>query len=99
MHQMQSSRYPIGFSYEQSAGRWSRQCFLSDKSCIYRIMYTIVSAVLRQQRKSDVMTSFGHSARSTVYYQAGSPLPWRRIISHVAIMYILTTAGVPSQTL
>jgi hypothetical protein len=41
-----------------------------DKSS--RKMYTIFSAVLRQQRKSDVMTSFGHSARSAVYYQADS---------------------------
>jgi hypothetical protein len=38
------------------------------------IMYTIFSAVLRQQMKSDVMTSFGHSDRSAIYYQAGSPL-------------------------
>jgi hypothetical protein len=30
-------------------------------------MYTIFSAVLRQQRKGDVMTSFGLSARSAVY--------------------------------
>jgi hypothetical protein len=36
-------------------------------------MYTIFSAVLRQQRKSDVMTSLGSSARSAIYY-AGSPL-------------------------
>jgi hypothetical protein len=36
-------------------------------------MYTIFSAVLRQQRKSDVMTSFGHSAHSAVYNKAGSP--------------------------
>jgi hypothetical protein len=35
-------------------------------------MYTIVSAVLRQQKESDVMTSFGLSARSAVYYEAGS---------------------------
>jgi hypothetical protein len=35
-------------------------------------MYTIFSAVLRQQRKSDVMTSFGLTAHSAVYYQAGS---------------------------
>jgi hypothetical protein len=34
-----------------------------------RKMYTICSAVLRQQRKIDVMTYFGHTARSTVYYQ------------------------------
>jgi hypothetical protein len=30
--------------------------------------------VLRQQGKSDVMTYFGLSARSAVYYQAGLPL-------------------------
>jgi hypothetical protein len=35
-----------------------------------------LSAVLRQQRKSDVMTSFGLSARSAVYYKAGYPLHW-----------------------
>jgi hypothetical protein len=34
----------------------------------------IFSVVLRQQRKSDVMTSFGVSARSAVYYEAGSRL-------------------------
>jgi hypothetical protein len=44
----------------------------SRKSC--RKIYTIFYAVLRQQTKSDVMTSFGHSACSAVYYQAGSPL-------------------------
>jgi hypothetical protein len=37
-------------------GRRYRQCFLLDKSC--RKMYTIFSAVLRQQRKSDAMTYF-----------------------------------------
>jgi hypothetical protein len=37
--------------------------FFLEKSC--RKMYTIFSAVQRQQRKSDVMTSFG----LTVYYQ------------------------------
>jgi hypothetical protein len=37
-------------------------------------MYTIFSAVLHQQRKSDVMTHCGRSARSAVYYEAGSPL-------------------------
>jgi hypothetical protein len=36
-----------------------------EKSC--RKMYTIFSAVQRQQRKSDVMMYFGHSARSAVY--------------------------------
>jgi hypothetical protein len=39
-------------------GRY-RQCFLLDKSC--RKMYTIFSPVLRQQRKSDVMTHGPHT--------------------------------------
>jgi hypothetical protein len=56
MHQMQSSRYLIAFSYEKSAGRRYRQCFLLDKPC--KKNYTIFSAVLRQQRKSDIMTYF-----------------------------------------
>jgi hypothetical protein len=42
---------------------------------VEKCTYTIVSAVRRQQRKSDVMTYFGHSARSAVYYKAGSSLP------------------------
>jgi hypothetical protein len=42
-------------------------------SIMHRKMYTIFSAVLRQQRESDVMRYFGHSARSAIYYQAGSP--------------------------
>jgi hypothetical protein len=37
-------------------------------------MYTIFSAVLRQQMKCDVMAYFGHTARSAVYYKTGSPL-------------------------
>jgi hypothetical protein len=37
-------------------------------------MYTIFFAVQRQQRKSDVMTSFGLAACSAVYYHAGSSL-------------------------
>jgi hypothetical protein len=57
MHQKQSSQYVIGFSYEKSARRRYRQCFL------------FFSAVQRQQRKSDVMTSFGLTACSAVYYQ------------------------------
>jgi hypothetical protein len=72
IHQTQSSQYLIGVSYEKSAGLWYRQCFLWDKSC--RKMHTIFSAVLRQQRKCDVKTSFGHSARSAVYYEAGSQI-------------------------
>jgi hypothetical protein len=32
-------------------------------------MYTIFSAVQRQQRKSDVMAYFGLTACSAVYYQ------------------------------
>jgi hypothetical protein len=34
------------------------------------------SAVLCQQRKSDVLTSFGLAACSAIYYKAGSPLPF-----------------------
>jgi hypothetical protein len=37
-------------------------------------MYTIFSAVQGQQRKSDVMTSFGLTVCSAVYYHAGSSL-------------------------
>jgi hypothetical protein len=44
--------------------------FFLEKSC--RKMYTIFSAVQRQQRKSDVMTSFGLTACSAVYYHARS---------------------------
>jgi hypothetical protein len=36
--------------------------------------YAIFSEMLRQQRKSDVMTSFGLSVSSAVYYEASSPL-------------------------
>jgi hypothetical protein len=35
MHQTQSSRYLIGFSYENSAGRRYRHCFLLNKSSFY----------------------------------------------------------------
>jgi hypothetical protein len=38
--------------------------FFLDKSCTK--MHTIFSAVLRQQRKSDIMMSFDHSARSAI---------------------------------
>jgi hypothetical protein len=69
---MQSSRYLIGFSYEKYAGRRDRHCFLWDNSC--RKMYTIFSAMLRQQRKSDVMTSFSLTTRSAVYYKADSSI-------------------------
>jgi hypothetical protein len=41
--------------------------FFLEKSC--RKMYTIFSAVQRQQRKSDVMTSLCLTACSAVYYQ------------------------------
>jgi hypothetical protein len=44
--------------------------FFLEKSC--RKMYIIFSAVQRQQRKSDVMTSFGLTTCSAVYYHAGS---------------------------
>jgi hypothetical protein len=43
MHQTQSSRYLVCFSFEKSAGRRYGQCFLLDKSC--RKMYTMHSAV------------------------------------------------------
>jgi hypothetical protein len=65
MHQPQRYRYLIGFSYEKSAGRRYRQWVLLYKC--RRKLYTIFSAMLCQQRKSDVMTSFGHSARSAIY--------------------------------
>jgi hypothetical protein len=41
--------------------------FFLEKYC--RKMYTIFSAVQRQQRKSDVMMSFGLTACSAVYYE------------------------------
>jgi hypothetical protein len=41
-----------------------------NKSC--RKIYTIFSAVLRQLRKSDIISSLGQSARSVVYCQSGS---------------------------
>jgi hypothetical protein len=44
--------------------------FFLEKSCTK--MYTIFSAVQCQQRKNDVMTSFGVTACSAVYYHAGS---------------------------
>jgi uncharacterized protein (DUF2461 family) len=56
MHQTQSSRYLIGLSYERYAGRRYRRCFRLDRS--RRKMNTNFSAVLRQQRKSDVMMSW-----------------------------------------
>jgi hypothetical protein len=46
--------------------------FFLEKSC--RKMYMIFSAVQRQQRESDVITSFGLTACSAVYYHAGSSL-------------------------
>jgi hypothetical protein len=53
-------------------------------------MSTIFSAVLRQQWKSDVMTCFGRSTRSAVYYEADSPLipnsDWR--LFHLVLMSI-----------
>jgi hypothetical protein len=36
-----------------------------------RKMYTIFSAVQRQLMKSDVITYFGLTARSAIYYHAG----------------------------
>jgi hypothetical protein len=46
--------------------------FSLKKSC--RKIHTIFFAVQRQQRKSDVMTYFGLTACSAVYYHAGSSL-------------------------
>jgi hypothetical protein len=45
--------------------------FFLEKSC--RKMYTIFSAVQRQQRKSDITTSFGLTA---VYYQVPHSASW-----------------------
>jgi hypothetical protein len=70
MHQKQSSQDLIGFSNQKSAGHRNRQCFYFGKIP----MYTIFSAVQRQQRKNDVMTLFGLTACSAVYYHAGSSL-------------------------
>jgi hypothetical protein len=70
MHQTQSPQDLIGYAHEKPAGHRYGQCFLFGKTC--RKMYTIFSAVQRQQRKSDVMTSFGFTASSAVYYHAGS---------------------------
>jgi hypothetical protein len=42
-----------------------------------RIRYDLILTMepdVHQQKKSDVMMPFGHSAHITVYYQAGSPL-------------------------
>jgi hypothetical protein len=53
--------------------------FFLEKSC--RKMYTIFSAVQHQQRKSDVMTSFGLTACSAdlpIYYFAASNISKRR---------------------
>jgi hypothetical protein len=45
---------------------------------LHNVFLSIFFAVLRQERKSDVMTSFGHSARSAIYHKAGSPLTLSR---------------------
>jgi hypothetical protein len=73
MHQKQSSQDIIGYMRMknlQDAGK--DNVFFLKKSC--RKMYTIFSAVQRQRRISDVMTSFGLAAYSAVYYHAGSSL-------------------------
>jgi hypothetical protein len=44
----------------------------------------IFSAVQRQQRKSDVMTSFGLTACSAVYYHAGSSIDTELEVSVVS---------------
>jgi hypothetical protein len=46
MHQTQSSRYLICFSYEKSAGRRYRPCFLLEN---YAQMYMVFPAMIRQQ--------------------------------------------------
>jgi hypothetical protein len=56
-------------------------CFLFGKILLSRKMYTIFSAVHRQQRKSDVMAYFGLTACSAVYYHAGSSLYYRPTVS------------------
>jgi prolipoprotein diacylglyceryltransferase len=39
---------------------------------------------IRQQRKSDVMTSFGHTARSAVYYNSRFPIhPLQLIFAYI----------------
>jgi hypothetical protein len=53
--------------------------FFLEKSC--RKMNTIFSAVQRQQRKSDVMTSFDLTACSAVYYQVPH---WSPANTHLA---------------
>jgi hypothetical protein len=69
MHQKQSSQYVIGFSYKKSAGHRYRQiCFLFGK-ILWKNAHDLFRAVQRQQRKSDVMTSFDLAACSAVYYQ------------------------------
>jgi hypothetical protein len=73
MHQKQSSQDLIGFSHEKSAGHRYRQCFLLGKIPCAK-MYTIFSTVQRQQRKGDVMTYFGLTTCSAVYYHAGSSM-------------------------
>jgi hypothetical protein len=47
-------------------------------------MYTIFSVVQRQQRKSDVMTYFGLTACSAVYYQVPY---WRFLIRPVHVRH------------
>jgi hypothetical protein len=45
-------------------------------------MYTIFSAVLRQQREHDVMKYLGHSTRSAVYYKAVSPFSYGKVYAN-----------------
>jgi hypothetical protein len=56
----------IGFSYEKSAGRRHRQCFLLDKSC-RKCTQSFPWCYVNREK----VTSFGHSARSAIYYKAG----------------------------
>jgi hypothetical protein len=57
--------------------------FVLEKS--WTKMYTIFSAVQRQRRKSDVMTSFGLTVCSAVYYHAGSSLALGGHVAELAV--------------
>jgi hypothetical protein len=63
MHQTQSSRFLIGF----------RMKLLQDAGIDHGFLW-INPVEKSPKRKSDAMTSLGDSARSAIYYKAGSPL-------------------------
>jgi hypothetical protein len=67
MHQSKDLNMSSVFRTKNMQDTGIDNVFFLEKSC--RKMYTIYSAVQRQQRKSDVMTSFGLIACSAVYYQ------------------------------